>query len=219
MPDVIILPNHRNRVRMTISCSEVSRDVFHHENAFQRNCSLPFSQPPSSSLNPLMKLAILCSLLLATAGILSCFADTVKISGSSTVYPIMRLASKSFTEATGIPVEATFSGTTRRFRKLLAGEVDIIGASRPILKDELAIAEDNAIEFAELPIAYDALTVAVHPSNTWVEDIKVSERKHLWHKASLGEKTLWSDLREGLPAEPIMLFAQFPLSTDAHPFD
>lgn len=153
-----------------------------------------------------MKSASLAMAFLVSLGNALMASEPVRIDGSSTVYPITKLAAEAFTQSTGRPVEASFSGTTAGFRKLLAGQVDLIGASRPILQAEIEKADADALEFIELPVAYDALTVAVHPDNTWAEDIKVSELKRLWSKEAQGEKTLWSDLREGWPDKPVVLF-------------
>jgi len=94
--------------------------------------------------------------------------STVKIDGSSTVYPITKAVAEEFKSSkTGKNAEVTvnFSGTTSGFEKFCNGETDISGASRPILKAEMEACNKNSIRYIELPVAFDALTIAVHPQN------------------------------------------------------
>lgn len=132
----------------------------------------------------------------------------VTIDGSSTVYPIMKLAGKAFEEKTegAASINVDFSGTTGGFRKFVKGEIDIADASRPILKGEIQEAKANGIDYIEMPIAYDALTIAVHPENTWVESIKVSELKKLWEAAAEGKIMKWNQIRPEWPGAEIKLY-------------
>ncbi len=138
------------------------------------------------------------------------FAQTqvVTVDGSSTVYPITKLAGEAFEQETkgDVKVNVAFSGTTGGFRKFVKGEIDIADASRPILKAEIEEARVNGIEYIELPIAYDALTIAVHPENTWAESIKVSELKRLWEADAEGKVTKWNQIRPEWPDAEIKLF-------------
>ena len=81
---------------------------------------------------------------------------------------------------------AAFSGTGGGFDKFCAGETDIGNASRPISRDKMAKCEANGIEYIELPIALDALTIAVNQANTWAEDITIAELKMLWEPDAEG---------------------------------
>ena len=138
------------------------------------------------------------------------FAQTpvVTVDGSSTVYPITKLAGEAFEKETkgDVKVSVAFSGTTGGFRKFVKGEIDIADASRPILKTEMDEAKANGIEYIEIPIAYDALTIAVHPENTWAESIKVSELKKLWEAEAEGKVTKWNQIRPEWPDAEIKLY-------------
>ncbi len=88
---------------------------------------------------------------------------TIKIDGSSTVYPITQAIAKDFQLQNQAEVKVDVSGTTGGFERFCKGETDISNASRPILKQELKTCTANGVIFTELPIAFDALTVAVNP--------------------------------------------------------
>ena len=89
----------------------------------------------------------------------------IKIDGSSTVYPITEAVAEEFQLATKVNVTVGISGTGGGFKKFCRGETDIQNASRPILEKEMAACKDAGIEYVELPIAYDALTVVVNQRN------------------------------------------------------
>ena len=133
----------------------------------------------------------------------------IAIDGSSTVYPISDEVAKEyqFEKAEAAPsIDVAFSGTTGGFRKFCAGETDINGASRPITKDEMAACKDAGVEYIELPVAFDALTIAVHPDNDWAEDITVDELKMLWEPTAEGQISRWNQIRPDWPDEPINLY-------------
>lgn len=154
--------------------------------------------------------AVLALMLSFAAGSSHLFAQTgsVTIDGSSTVYPIMKLAGEAFEEKMEgtTKVNVDFSGTTGGFRKFVKGTIDIADASRPILKAEIQEAKANGIDYIEIPIAYDALTIAVHPENTWVESIKVSELKRLWEAEAEGKIMKWNQIRPEWPDAEIKLY-------------
>lgn len=132
----------------------------------------------------------------------------IKIDGSSTVYPVSAGIAEEFQKQKGDPVkvDVQFSGTTGGFRKFLDNETDIQDASRPINKEEIAQAKAKGIEYIELPICFDALTIAVNPKNDWVESIKVSELKKLWEPEAQGKITKWNQIRPEWPDAEIKLY-------------
>jgi phosphate transport system substrate-binding protein len=130
---------------------------------------------------------------------------TVKIDGSSTVFPIMEIAANDFQKAnSGIRVTVGVSGTGAGFRKFCAGETDISNASRPIQAKEISACKEKGISFIELPIAYDGLSVVVNPQNTWATQLTVEELKKIWEPGS--KVTNWSQVRTGFPNQPLRLF-------------
>jgi phosphate transport system substrate-binding protein len=132
----------------------------------------------------------------------------VSIDGSSTVYPVTEAVAEEFQNATkqSIKVTVGISGTGGGFKKFARGEIDISDASRPILKDEISAATENGIEFIELPVCFDALTVVVNPQNNWVDSITVEDLKKMWEPAAEGTVKKWSDVRPDWPQENLMLY-------------
>jgi phosphate transport system substrate-binding protein len=140
---------------------------------------------------------------------------SVVIDGSSTVYPITEAVAESFADlAPQVRVTVAISGTGGGFKRFVAGETDISNASRPIKKDELAQAKANKVEFIEIPVAYDGLTIAVHKSNTWVDQLTVDDIKRIFLDGSTVET--WQDVRQDWPAAAVKIYAP---GTDSGTFD
>jgi phosphate transport system substrate-binding protein len=133
--------------------------------------------------------------------------QTIKIDGSSTVYPITEAVAEEFgKEKKGaIKVTVGISGTGGGFKKFVRGETDISDASRPILAKEMEDAKKNGIEYIELPIAFDALTVMVNPGNKFVDHLTVEELKKMWEPAAQTKVINWSQIRAGFPNQPLKL--------------
>jgi len=132
----------------------------------------------------------------------------VAIDGSSTVYPVTEAVAEEFQAATSNRVRVTVgvSGTGGGFKKFARGEIDVSAASRPILKSEMAAAAENKIQFVELPVCFDALTVVVNPQNDWVDAITIDDLKKIWEPAAEGKVLKWSDVRPEWPDERMILY-------------
>jgi phosphate transport system substrate-binding protein len=141
----------------------------------------------------------------------------VLVDGSSTVFPISEAVAEEFQRAnSGIGVTVGVSGTGGGFKKFIAGEVDIVNASRPIKASELELAQMSGISFVEIPVAYDALSIVVNKKNTWVDSLTVAELKKIWAPEAQGSVKKWSDIRAGFPDKPLELFGP---GTDSGTFD
>ncbi len=142
---------------------------------------------------------------------------TIKIDGSSTVFPVTEAVAEEFQKQPGAAkVTVGISGTGGGFRKFCAGETDIQNASRPILQREIDTCKANGISYIELPVAYDALSVVVSPQNDWASSMTVAELKKMWEPAAQGTITKWSQVRSGWPDAPLALFGAGP---DSGTFD
>jgi len=156
------------------------------------------------------RLGVLAAVTALSAGLmphaLSQGTPTVRIDGSSTVFPITEAAAEAFQKAQGGKVRVTVgvSGTGGGFKKFCRGETDISNASRPILAKEIADCKAAGVSFIELPIAYDALTVVVNPQNKWATNLTVDELKKIWSPDS--KINNWSQVRQGFPNVPLKLF-------------
>ena len=139
----------------------------------------------------------------------------VSLDGSSTVYPISEAVAEEFMGvAPRVRVTVGVSGTGGGFKKFLASEIDINDASRPIKDSELQQAESSGLEYLEIPVAYDGLSVVVNPANDWVDHLTIDELRIIWQPGST--VTNWSDVRPEWPAEPIRLYGP---GTDSGTFD
>ena len=157
-----------------------------------------------------MKLSILPALAatgLALIGTQPAFAQLVKIDGSSTVYPVTEAVAEDFQKAkkNAIKVTVGISGTGCGFKKFCRNEIDIADASRPILKKEMEACKEAGIEYYELPVAFDAITVVVNPKSV-LKDISVEQMKAMWEPAAQGKITKWNQINPAWPDAPIKLF-------------
>lgn len=162
------------------------------------------------SQNLLSKLAIVA----VTVALSSCGqAETtqpksIKIDGSSTVYPITSAISKKFNTNPNLksPITVDFSGTSGGFKSFCNGESDLSNASRPISAAEMKLCKKNHIAYIELPIAFDALTVVVNKENSWVDSLTMAELKKMWQPEGEKKVTKWKQIRETWPDKPLNLF-------------
>ncbi len=162
-----------------------------------------------------MRIAIL-PVLLALIG--ASHAQVIKIDGSSTVYPITEGIAEDFQRAkkNAIKVTVGISGTGGGFKKFCRGETDIQNASRPILEKEMADCKAAGVEYIELPIAFDAITVVINPKNGFLKAITVDELKKMWEPAAQGKVMRWNQINPAWPDAPIKLFGA---GSDSGTFD
>ncbi len=132
---------------------------------------------------------------------------SIQIDGSSTVYPITEAVAEEYrAEAPDVKVTVGVSGTGGGMKKFTRGEIDIVNASRQMKSSEDSLAKANGISYLELPVAYDGLTVVVHPENTWVKDITTEELKKIWEPAAQGTIKKWNQIRPEWPDQELHLF-------------
>jgi phosphate transport system substrate-binding protein len=135
-------------------------------------------------------------------------AQTVKIDGSSTVFPITEAVAEDFQKSQKGAVKVTvgISGTGGGFKKFCRGETDVQDASRPITKSEMEECKKAGITYLEMPVAYDALTIVINPKNTWAKTMTVAELKKIWEPAAQAKITHWNQVNAAWPNQPIKLF-------------
>ena len=132
----------------------------------------------------------------------------INIDGSSTVFPITEAMAEEFGYATegNVKITVGVSGTGGGFKKFCSGETHISDASRPIKQSEIDLCAENGIEYIELPVAIDGLSVMVNPSNDFVECMTVDELHTLWSPEAEDAVTKWSQVRAGWPDEEVRLY-------------
>jgi phosphate transport system substrate-binding protein len=139
----------------------------------------------------------------------------VSVDGSSTVFPMSQAAAELLRdEEPDVKVAVAESGTGGGFERFCAGETDISDASRPIKEDEeVPVCEENGVEFTELQVAVDALTLVVHPDLD-VDCLTTEQVIELWKPGST--ITNWSQLDPSFPDQDISLFGP---GTDSGTYD
>ncbi len=133
---------------------------------------------------------------------------TVAIDGSSTVFPVTEAVAEEFQKSTKGQVRVTvgISGTGGGFKKFCRGETDISDASRPILKEEMEACAKAGIAYYELPVAFDALTVAVSPKNNTLECITIADLKKIWEPSAQGKIMTWKQVNDKWPDAKLNLY-------------
>jgi phosphate transport system substrate-binding protein len=133
----------------------------------------------------------------------------IDIDGSSTVFKLTQAVAEEFrSDNAGVQIKVDKSGTGGGFSKFVLGKLDICDASRPIAQKEIDLCKENGVEYIELPIAFDAITVAVNSQNSWCESMTTAELKKLWEPEAEGKITTWKQVREEWPDQKIELFGQ-----------
>lgn len=141
----------------------------------------------------------------------------VSSDGSSTVLPIMEAVAEEFQKAnSGVQVTVGSSGTGGGFKKFCSGETDISNASRPIKQEEIELCQKNKVEFVELPVAYDGLSVVANPQNDFAGCLKIDDLKKMWEPAAQGKVKNWNQVRSEFPNQPLTLYGP---GTDSGTFD
>ena len=147
--------------------------------------------------------------------------ETIRLDGSSTVYPLAAVAAKYFENSTksvkkkdGAKVTVGFSGTGGGFEKFCRNETDISNASRAISAKEVAACKATGITYTEVIVANDGLAVVVNKENTWATSLTMKELNAIWKDGST--ITNWKEVRAGFPDVALKLFGA---GTDSGTFD
>ncbi len=166
-------------------------------------------------MRAISKTLLMSSFLLMQLGAV---AQVVKVDGSSTVYPITEGVAEDFQKLkkNAIKVTVGISGTGGGFKKFCRGETDVQNASRPIQEKEMVDCRAAGIEYIELPVAFDALTVVMNPKNSFLKAITVAELKAIWEPAAQGKIMRWNQVNPAWPDAPIKLFGA---GSDSGTFD
>ena len=153
------------------------------------------------------------SLVLASIAVVSSLLPTasaagIAIAGSSTVYPVTSLAIKKFRDTSQgdkISFNLRATGSSAGFRDFCSNKIPLANASRPISSKEIKACQQNGVNFIELPIAFDAITVVANQSNGWLNSLTPSELSRLWSKASQGKVSSWNQVNLDFPDKQIKL--------------
>ena len=145
----------------------------------------------------------------ADPGMYASLSGDIAIDGSSTVFPITEAVAEEFGGLTddNVRVVVGISGTGGGFKKFCDNETVISDASRPIKQKEVDLCSAAGIEYIELPVAIDGLSVVVNPENDFVECLSVEQLNKIWSPESEGVVTHWNQVNPDWPAEEIKMYA------------
>ena len=160
-----------------------------------------------------LRSAIAAAAIVATAAAAGCGGERadVSVDGSSTVGPFMQVAATHFEdEHPDTEVDVGISRSGQGFERFCNGEVDVANASRPIDEDEQLQCADNGIEYLQLRVASDALTVAIHRPilYDWVTCLTVEQLRKIWHPDSTVAN--WNEVDPSFPDVPLKLYGPLP---------
>ena len=152
--------------------------------------------------------AFFCAAIFVVFATGACGAGTTDIDGSSTVFPITEAMVEEWGQSIGGSARLVIgiSGTGGGFKKFCSGETDINDASRPIKASEVEKCAEGGVEFIELPVAIDGLTVAVHPENDFAECLTVDELQTMWEPRAEGKINRWNQVRPEWPDDRLRLY-------------
>jgi phosphate transport system substrate-binding protein len=155
------------------------------------------------NLKNYLLLLVIAALVAFTTACGGAEEGSVVIDGSGTVYPFMAKMAENYMENENVSVEVSRAGTSAGFKKFLVAEggTDFNNASRHIKDEEAAAAQELGIEYKELKIALDGITMVINPENDWATELTEQEIIDIF-LASAGKKN-WSDVRPDFPNEPI----------------
>ena len=133
----------------------------------------------------------------------------IDVDGSSTVFPITEAVAEEFGKLTegNVRVAVGVSGTGGGFKKFCNSESQVSNASRPIKASEVRLCADAGIEYIEIPVAIDGLTVIANKDNDWVQCVTIEELDRMWGPAAEGTITRWNQVRDGWPDDEMDLYA------------
>ena len=131
----------------------------------------------------------------------------IAVEGSSTVLPITQAAAEGFNEQNpDVQITVGGAGTGDGFEAFCNGDTQISDASRPIKDEEVQTCEENGVEFIELAVAQDGVTVVVNPQNDFANNITLEQLGTLWSPDAEGQVDSWNDVNSEWPDQPINLY-------------
>jgi phosphate transport system substrate-binding protein len=140
----------------------------------------------------------------ATPNPYAALGGELRVDGSSTVFPIAEAVAEEFSKVAKTRVNVAFSGTGGGFEKFCRGEIQISNASRKINdREKAACATAGINDVVELQVAIDALSVVVHPRNSFAACLTTKELNSIF---KVGGATRWSEVRAGFPDQPIKTY-------------
>jgi phosphate transport system substrate-binding protein len=148
------------------------------------------------------------------SGNASAASTPINIEGSSTVFLISQAMANEFEKSTSHKVSVSRSGTSGGYKKFVLRQSDLWNASRPIAEKEKTELKEKGIDWLELEVGIDGLSIAVNPKNDWCKELTIGQLRKLWAPDSTFNK--WSDVNPEWPDQTIEFFGA---DTDSGTFE
>jgi phosphate transport system substrate-binding protein len=173
----------------------------HHQAADKRRLGRARSRPA-----PLAALAILAVLL--GSGRAALGVEPIRVDGSRALHPVTEAIVQEYRFIKGeeLAIELIASDTTTGLARLCAGTIDLATASRPILVKEMVACAEAGIDYIELPIAFDAVTLVTSVANPYLRCISMADLRRIWEPLAEGKVTRWNQVDASWPDQPLRLF-------------
>ena len=133
-------------------------------------------------------------------------SGTIEVDGSSTVAPLTDAIYEEYSaEVPDVTINVGVSGTGGGFERFCKGETDISNASRAIKDEEIALCEEAGVEYTELRVGTDALTMVTNPETDFVTCLTTEEVIKIFGQDDPAKT--WSDVNPEFPDEELQIFA------------
>jgi phosphate transport system substrate-binding protein len=160
-----------------------------------------------ANMNSGLKYILILFISLLFSGCFGNYQDRIRIDGSSTLFPLSEAVAEDFRKLNPeIKITVGVSGTSGGIRKFIRNEIDIADASRKMNEAEKLECETLGIEYLELPVSNDGIVIAVHPENSFIDYLTVSELKKIWEPSAQKKILFWDQIRPNWPHVRIQLF-------------
>ncbi len=158
--------------------------------------------------NGLASTLAIASAMIAGSAMGQNLSGQIEADGSSTVFPITEAVAEAFGEENpDVRIAVGVSGTGGGFTRFAAREIDISDASRPIKASEAALCLESGVEYIEVPVAYDGLTIVVNKENDFIDQLTVDQLRLIYLANHQDTVTTWRDVDPSWPAEEIKIYA------------
>lgn len=130
----------------------------------------------------------------------------IKVDGSSTLYSLIEAFAELNREQKNLPIVIGSSGTGSGINRLCRGGLDIAMASRTMTPIEQQQCQKTGVEYIQVPVAMDAITVIVHPNNTWIDCISPEQLQQMWRVEAQYHIKNWQQIDSTFMPRPLHLY-------------
>jgi len=131
--------------------------------------------------------------------------QNIRLVGSSTLYPLTKAVASELTQGDA-QVLISVTGTTKGIKEFCSGRAAVAAASREMNPEERQTCSSSGIDIVSIPLGYDAISIVVHPNNSWVTHLTLDELRRIWAPEAQGRIVTWDQIRPDFPNRRIALY-------------